>query len=133
MYNYKYYCGFQYSRKRELVEGYGVYVKYVDLRWQEITIIVEEDVNGETTILLATNSLPADLQWCGLHKLKSCVKFRQLFSFSPASCSNARCIQLRKFTVRGTSTLNHIYDLTLELPWGSPPVLAKIGNYIKAH
>ena len=49
-----------------------------------------EQVDGETAIMLAANGLPADLQRCGLYKLKSCAKFRTLFSFTaPAPCSNA--------------------------------------------
>ena len=40
--------------------------------------------------MLATSGTPADLQWCGVTKLKSCLKFRQLFGVKQATpCNDA--------------------------------------------
>ena len=41
-------------------------------------------------MMLATSGTPADLQRCGLTKLKSCLKFRQLFGGKQATpCNDA--------------------------------------------
>ena len=49
----------------------------------------EAGVDGETGILLATSSLLADLQACGLHQVKDCITFRQSFSFAATPCNKA--------------------------------------------
>ena len=44
----------------------------------------EAGVDGETSILLATSGLLADL-----HQVKDCITFRQSFSFAATPCSKA--------------------------------------------
>lgn len=50
--------------------------------------IIEEEVDGETAILLARAGNSDHLQRCGLKKLKSELKFRSLFKFASSSSSN---------------------------------------------